>query len=120
MQQLNLSESQEINLKLRIRAMVENSLSPYKAFETPLTPEQILAYRQKLEEAGFGEPDTQTEDIYEQLIEDLRDDFQNCGGNPLNRMPDILLIAPVLSETQTQELVDFLTLEIYESLQAFV
>jgi len=92
--------------KKRLEVSFEAAINPYSAFSPKIEGE----YKDKLIAAGFDPedyPDTQ-EGLFDMLIDDLCDDYSNCGGMALHRMPDVINIYPVLSEEQQKEVMHFM------------
>ena len=96
--------------KEKFKAMLEEGLNPYWRFTTEeekalmemRAKEYSSKYLGNVNEA-FSEG---TEDIGETFYADIRDDFHNCGGNPFNRLPDLMAMAPLFNEVQLEEILN--------------
>ena len=105
----------DLKMKEAIAKSVVHSMNPYIAFD----PRTLEDYKNELIAAGFepGELDS-PEELYEQWEEDIRDDFQNCGGSMLARIHDLSKIYPLLGKYQEQA-VKYLTVQIIKEFESW-
>jgi hypothetical protein len=100
-------EAEQLKLQKKFKALLIEALDPYRAF-TGESEKAILMkdaikfmnehYSPGAEAAGFKLGDKPEESIGEVFWDDIYDDFSNCGGSPLHRIPELMKLWPLFSK----------------------
>ena len=103
-------------LEERIKSSINAAMDPYAAFNN----KTIEDYKKLLIASGFDPEELDDPDeLYDQLNDDLDDDFHNCGGMVLNRMADVIKLYPMFNEEQQKNLVERLVKDFIVELEAW-
>lgn len=64
---------------------------------------EAIEYSKKYLGTGYDE---HIDDLSESFYDEIRDDFHNCGGNPVGRIPDLLGLAALLEEDYLEDIIE--------------